>query len=95
AKIVQMDLGGGSGFVRSIDTARGELLVGAQRTAGETPAQAAERDATAARVRLNDPEGVFGKPNAAKFAPGPDLMDERFALDPENAPVVAMTGFPM
>jgi hypothetical protein len=95
AKIIQMDLGTGGGFVRAIDTARGELLVGAQRTAAETPAQTAERDAAAARVRLNDPSGVFGKPNAAKFAPGPDLIDERFALDPENAPVVAMTGFPM
>ncbi len=94
AKIVPMELGTGAGFVRQIDITRGELLVGAERTAGETPAQQAERDDAAARVRLNDPQGVHGKPNAAKFT-GADPMDERLALDPDNPAVVAVTGFPM
>jgi hypothetical protein len=80
AKITQQDLNTGTGFVRAIDHAKGELLVG-------PPTGMA-----AARVRLNDPLGRFGKTNAAKGAP---LMDERFSLDPDNAAVVAMTGFPM
>ncbi len=80
AKIVQQDLNAGAGFIRAIDHAKGELLVG--------PA-----DGTAtARVRLNDPRGRFGKPNATKGSP---LMDERFSMDPDNAAVVAMTGYPM
>lgn len=80
AKIVQQDLNEGSGFIRAIDHAKGELLVG-------PPTGTA-----VARVRLNDPLGRHGKTNTAKGAPA---MDERFALDPDNAAVVAMTGFPM
>lgn len=95
AKIVQMEFGSGAGFVRRIDHAKGELLVGARREAGESAAAATARDAAAARVRLNDPSGTFGLPNAAKFAPGPDPMDERFQLDAQNAPVVATTGYPV
>ncbi|MFT4102830.1 MAG: hypothetical protein QM674_17705 [Burkholderiaceae bacterium] len=94
ARIVQMDLGQGAGFVRAIDPGKGELLIGARRDSAETPARTAERDGASARVRLNDPAGIHGKPNADKFA-GADPFDERFALDPQNASVVALTGFPM
>jgi hypothetical protein len=82
AKVTQQDLNEGAGFIRAIDHAKGELLVG-------PPTGTA-----VARVRLNDPQGRHGKPNAAKFT-GPNLMDERFSLDPDNAAVVAETGFPM
>ncbi len=80
AKIVQQDLNEGAGFIRSIDHAKGELLVG--------PATGS----AVARVRLNDPQGRFGKPNSLK---GPPVIDERFSLDPDNAAVVSMTGYPM
>ncbi|MFT3805051.1 MAG: hypothetical protein QM766_28000 [Burkholderiaceae bacterium] len=95
AKLSQMDLGIGAGFIRGIDVGKGEMLVGARREAGETAAQTGARDAAAARVRLNDPAGVHGKPNAGKFGNDADPIDERFALDPENPAVVAATGFPM
>jgi hypothetical protein len=80
AKITQQDLNEGAGFIRAIDHAKGELLVG-------PPTGTA-----LARVRLNDPLGRHGKANATKGAPA---MDERFSLDPDNAAVVAMTGYPM
>lgn len=96
AKIVQQDLNAGAGFVRRIDHAAGELLIGARLDPGTDPAIVARDDSRAARVRLNDPTGVFGKVNADKFGPaGVDPIDQRFSLDPENAPVTAMTGFPM
>jgi hypothetical protein len=80
AKITQQDLNSGAGFIRAIDPAKGELLVGPPN------------GTAVARVRLNDPLGRFGKTNAAKGVP---LMDERFSLDPDNAAIVAMTGYPM
>lgn len=95
AAIVQMELGTGAGFIRGIDHAKGELLVGAQRDAGENAATATARDNAAARVRLNDPSGTFGHPNRDKFPPNADPMDERFQLDAQNAPVVATTGYPV
>jgi hypothetical protein len=95
ATIVQMELGTGAGFIRRIDHTKGELLVGAQRSAGESGAVATARDAAAARVRLNDPSGTFGQRNADKFPAGTDPMDERFQLDAQNAPVVATTGYPV
>ena len=95
ARIFQVELGIGAGFVRAIDLAKGELLVGARPEAGESPAAKAARDAAAARVRLNDPEGAYGKRNADKFGGGASPLDDRFSVDPENPPVVALTGFPM
>lgn len=79
--ITQQDLNAGAGFIRSIDHARGEMLVG--------PATGT----ATARVRINDPAGRYGLPNASKV--GGAAMDERFASDPGNAPVAADTGFPM
>ncbi len=76
ARIAQGGLHIGGGFIRSIDGATGTLLVGADGGAGRT-----------ARLKLNDPEGIYG----AK-AIGQDM---RFALDPGNAPVIARTGFPV
>lgn len=72
----------GAGFIQSIDYATGELHIGA-------PGGAAS-----ARVRLNDPTGVYGLANgegAKAFIP----LDARFSLDPENSPVHAKTGFPV
>ncbi|MFP8779516.1 hypothetical protein [Hydrogenophaga sp. RWCD_12] len=79
--ITQQDLNAGAGFIRAIDYAKGELLVG--------PASGL----AVARVRINDPAGRYGLANAAKV--GGTAMDERFAADPGNAPVSADTGFPM
>ncbi len=41
----------------------------------------------AVRVRLNDPKGIYALP--------PTALDQRFALDPDNSPVHAKTGFPV
>ncbi len=81
AKISQGALHIGGGFIRSIDNASGFFTVGADMGTAPT-----------ARLRLNDPEGIYGpKPPLAK----PLLLDMRFSLDPGNAPVHAMTGFPV
>jgi hypothetical protein len=79
--ITQQDLNLGAGFIRAIDYAKAELLVGA-------PAGPA-----IARVRINDPAGVYGQKNALKT--GGNAFDERFSSDPGNAPVASATGFPM
>jgi hypothetical protein len=79
--IAQMPLNTGAGFIKRIDYATGAIFVGTQ-TGPEL-----------ATVRINDPTGMYGKPNAQKGAG--DVMDERFAVDPGNAPVTATTGFPM
>jgi hypothetical protein len=76
ARVSQGGLHIGGGFIRSIDGATGTLLVGADTGSGPT-----------ARLKLNDPEGIYG----AK-ALGQDM---RFALDPGNSPVTARTGFPV
>ncbi|MFT3757041.1 MAG: hypothetical protein QM769_14080 [Pseudoxanthomonas sp.] len=78
--------GEGSGYIRAIDYVRGELLVGPH------PSQATPA-ATLVRVRINDQQGVYGKRNAEK--PGGAAMDDRYTSDPGNAPIVAMSGFPM
>ena len=81
-RISQGALHVGAGFIQQIDRATGEMLVG---NAGATDG---------ARVRLNDVTGVFGLANTdgAKAA---IALDRRFALDPDNAPVHAKTGFPV
>ncbi|MCB2016540.1 MAG: hypothetical protein KDF54_03340 [Hydrogenophaga sp.] len=79
--ITQQDLNVGAGFIRSIDYAKGEMLVGP------------DTGPAVARVRINDPLGRYGLRNADKT--GGQSMDERFAADPGNAPVAADTGFPM
>lgn len=83
--ITQQDLNAGAGFIRAIDLAKGEMLVGADT--GPVPS------AAMTRVRINDPAGRYGLANASKA--GGAAMDERFASDPGNAPVAADTGFPM
>ena len=80
--ITQQGLNVGAGFIRSIDYAKGELLVGPETLGTPT-----------ARVRINDPAGVYGKTNAAKT--GGAAFDDRFGSDPGNAPIAANTGFPM
>lgn len=79
--ISQQGLNVGAGFIRKIDYAKGELLVGAT-TASAT-----------ARVRINDAVGRYGKKNADKT--NGVAFDERFATDAGNAPVASATGFPM
>ena len=82
ARISQGALHVGSGVIQAIDGARGELRVGAPG------------GATGARVRLNDPKGIYGQANGdgAKAALP---LDQRFSLDPDNSPVHARTGFPV
>ncbi len=81
ARISQGALHIGGGFIRSIDPLSGFFTVGADL--GTSPVS---------RMRLNDPEGIYGpKPDPAK----PHLLDIRFALDPGNSPVHARTGFPV
>ena len=81
-RLSQQGLNVGQGFIRGIDHAKGELLVGPD--AGGPPV---------ARVRINDVSGAYGRRNAAKAGGG--AFDERFAADPGNAAIVANTGFPM
>lgn len=78
ARISQGGLHIGAGFIRSINTSTGFFTIGADVPGG-----------TAARVRLNDPEGIYGP------VPAAGLLDMRFALDPGNSPVHAHTGFPV
>lgn len=79
--IAQLGLHTGAGFIQSIDYATGALIVGPE---GGPPM---------ARVRINDPRGTYGKPNSSKGVG--NMMDDRFAADPGNAPIVSQTGFPM
>lgn len=79
--ITQQDLNVGAGFIRSIDYAKGEMLVGPVTGIAVT------------RVRINDPNGRYGLKNNDKVEG--DVFDERFSVDPGNAPVTADTGFPM
>lgn len=78
ARITQGALHVGSGFVQAIDGASGELRVGAQG------------GASGARVRLNDPKGIYGQANGAG-AKAALPLDQRFSLDPDNSPVHART----
>ena len=72
----------GNGYIQAIDTATGELRIGARGgTAG-------------ARLRLNDPKGLYGHANGAG-AKAALPLDQRFAVDPDNSPVHARTGFPV
>ncbi len=80
--MTQQGLNAGAGFIRAIDYAKGELLVGPDT--GGPPV---------ARVRINDPSGAYGLRNSAKT--GGAAFDDRFAVDPGNASIVANTGFPM
>ena len=81
-RISQGALHVGSGFIQAIDAATGELRIGA-RGGGD-----------GARVRLNDPSGIYGHANGAG-AKAALPLDQRFSLDPDNAPVHARTGFPV
>ena len=80
-RISQGALHVGSGFIQDIVPASGELRIG-------NPG-----GMTGARVRLNDPQGIYSRRNADRDPAVP--LDARFALDPDNAPVHARTGFPV
>jgi hypothetical protein len=82
--ISQQDLNIGAGYICDIDYSKGELLIGDKAGCGITEA---------ARVRINDPAGRYGKKNSDKV--GGAAFDERFSADPGNAPIVSQTGFPM
>ncbi|MBF5003067.1 hypothetical protein [Diaphorobacter caeni] len=68
----------GGGFIRSF-AADGSMVVGAEPGTGS--------DAASARIKLNDPEGIYGRAQTTQ--------DQRFAVDPGNSPVHARTGFPV
>jgi hypothetical protein len=82
ASISQGALHTGAGFIQAIDYATGEMRIGAKD------------GTTGARIILNDETGVFGLANGVASRTAYKL-DPRFALDPENAPVHAKTGFPV
>lgn len=82
ARISQGALHAGNGFIQAIDAATGELRIGALG------------GVAGARVRLNDPEGIYGHANGAG-AKAALPLDRRFSLDPDNSPVHARTGFPV
>ncbi len=82
ARINQGALHVGNGVIQAIDGAAGELRVGAPGAA------------VGARVRLNDPKGIYGQANGAG-AKAALPLDQRFQLDPDNSPVHARTGFPV
>jgi hypothetical protein len=79
--ISQEFLNAGAGYIKAIDLATAEITVGHDPAAPISP-----RDA---RLRLDDPTGIHGRPMAS-----PDL-DTRFTLDPDSPSVRATTGFPM
>jgi hypothetical protein len=81
-RLSQGALHSGAGFIQNIDRDTGELRIGVLG------------GAEGARVRLNDPTGIYGLANdeGAKSA---IVLDKRFSLDPENSPVHASTGFPV
>lgn len=82
ARISQGALHVGNGFIQAIDPDTGELRIGPRG------------GAQGARVRLNDPQGIFGLANGAG-AKAALPLDQRFGVDPENTPVHARTGFPV
>lgn len=81
-RISQGALHMGAGFIQAIDSATGELRIGVP---GGLPG---------ARLRLNDPNGIYGLANG-EGAKALIPLDARFALDPDNSPVHAKTGFPV
>lgn len=91
AGIARMSQGGlhiGGGFIRRIE-ADGTLVVGADAANPLVPKpkpkpESLERET---RLKLNDPEGIYGLPAQGQ--------DRRFALDTGNSPVHARTGFPV
>lgn len=89
-RMSQQGLNAGAGFIRHIDLDKGELLVGPAIPLASSPLPPGT---PGARVRINDPHGIYGRRNSAKTGGG--AFDERFAVDPGNAPIVASTGFPM
>jgi hypothetical protein len=74
--IAQHGLAGGAGFINYIDYALGEMRVGG--TLGD--------NTTGTRVRINDPQGRYGRVNTP---------DARFTVDSDNPTIQAGTGFPM
>ena len=81
-RISQGALHSGAGFVQSLDEATGEIHVGVPGAG------------SGARVRLNDVTGLFGLGNS-EGVKAALALDSRFALDPDNAPIHAKTGFPV
>jgi hypothetical protein len=74
AFVSQQSLNGGSGIIRSIDYANGELHIDTGNPASP------------ATVKINDPNGRFGKIQTP---------DERFSVDDVNPTIHAATGYPM
>lgn len=78
ARISQGGLHIGSGFIQNINPTTGFFTVGNELNS-----------APSARLRLNDPEGIYGP------IPPAGVVDMRYALDPGNSPIHARTGFPV
>jgi hypothetical protein len=79
--ISQHSLNSSSGYIRNINYPTGEMCVGTDPTPVLTCA------APNARVRINDPDKVYGANNTSP--------DTRFQVDPDNPTIHAQTGYPM
>lgn len=85
--ISQQSLNAGQGVISAIDYATGELQVTV--------------NGSIARVRINDPNGRFGKSHGAAGGNGtsPDVIEDnydvRFSVDDESPTIQAATGYPM
>ena len=87
--ISQGALHAGAGFIQDIKYESGALTVGDNCKLADAGC------IKGATVLLNDPKGIFGWKNDANPARAQFVQDVRFALDAENAPVHAKTGYPV
>ncbi|HET9594536.1 MAG TPA: hypothetical protein VFP65_03095 [Anaeromyxobacteraceae bacterium] len=84
--IAQHSLMTGQGFITFIDYVTGEFRVGGVLNDPNCQQGVANPACSGQRVKINDPEGKFGR----AWSP-----DTRFTIDEDNPTVRAATGFPM
>ena len=79
--ISQQSLNKSSGFIRNINYGTAELCI------GSSPSPVAVCAPPDTRLRINDPDKVYGANNTSP--------DPRFQVDPDNPTIHAQTGYPM
>ena len=85
-RVAQLGLQTSTGIIKEIVSAEGAMVIESGTGSNKVTT----------KVIINDPDGNYGKPNKDKFGGNIDhIIDERFAADPENAPIRAETGYPM
>ena len=85
--VSQQSANAGQGVITAIDYAKAELSI---EVKGKTT--------TIARVRINDPQGRFGKTHGAPGSSADVIeqyFDERFSVDDESPTIQSATGYPM